>query len=177
MESSNPAGVRQAVPLYLVRHMQACIDFYVKGLGFDVTNTWLVDGEIRWCWMSMGDAAMMFQELAPASTSPNGTDQKLGLGVELCLQCDNALLMYERAMANKLAVQDPFVGNNMRVDEHTEMEWSWSRCVDDSAPAKVVTEKRPKFKIIQVTRTSDKMEFFRFIVSAPSVFYIQFGIQ
>jgi catechol 2,3-dioxygenase-like lactoylglutathione lyase family enzyme len=115
MESSNPAGVRQAVPLYLVRHMQACIDFYVKGLGFDVTNTWLVDGEIRWCWMSMGDAAMMFQELAPALTSPNGTDQKLGLGVELCLQCDNALLMYERAMANKLAVQDPFVGNNMWV--------------------------------------------------------------
>lgn len=115
MESSNPAGVRQAVPLYLVRNMKACIDFYVKGLGFDVTNTWLVDGEIRWCWMSMGDAAMMFQELARASTSPNGTDQKLGLGVELCLQCDNALLMYERATSNRLAVQEPFVGNNMWV--------------------------------------------------------------
>lgn len=111
METSNPAGVKQAVPLYLVRHMQACIDFYVKGLGFDVTNTWLVDGEIRWCWMSMGDAAMMFQLL----TDHKDPEKKLGLGVELCLQCDNALLMYERAIANKLAVQEPFVGNNMWV--------------------------------------------------------------
>lgn len=111
MENSDPAGVKQAVPLYLVRNMQACIDFYVKGLGFDVTNTWLVDGEMRWCWMSMGGAAMMFQLLV-ADKAP---DKKLGLGVELCLQCDQALVMYDRALKNGLPVDEPFVGNNMWV--------------------------------------------------------------
>jgi catechol 2,3-dioxygenase-like lactoylglutathione lyase family enzyme len=111
MENSNPAGVKQAVPLYLVRNMQACIDFYVKGLGFDVTNTWLVDGEMRWCWMSMGDAAMMFQLLV----GDKALDKKLGLGVELCLQCNQALVMYERALLNGLPVGEPFVGNNMWV--------------------------------------------------------------
>ena len=44
METSNPAGVKQAVPLYLVRHMQACIDFYVKGLGFDEKKKWIENG-------------------------------------------------------------------------------------------------------------------------------------
>jgi len=110
MENSNP-GVKQAVPLYLVRNMQACIDFYVKGLGFDVTNTWMVEGQMRWCWMSMGDAAMMFQLLV----EDKANDKKLGLGVELCLQCDQALVMYERAQKNGLAVGEPFVGNNMWV--------------------------------------------------------------
>ncbi|HQQ96841.1 MAG TPA: VOC family protein [Cyclobacteriaceae bacterium] len=111
MDPSNPAGVKQAVPLYLVRDMQATIDFYVKGLGFDVTNTWMVEGQIRWCWMSMGDAAMMFQELAGGSDP----DKKLGLGVDLCLLCDQALAIYERAKKYGLAAEEPFVGNNMWV--------------------------------------------------------------
>lgn len=54
---------------------------------------------------------MMFQLLV-ADKAP---DKKLGLGVELCLQCDQALVMYDRALKNGLPVDEPFVGNNMWV--------------------------------------------------------------
>ena len=55
-------NVRQAVPFFRVSSMEASLRFYLDGLGFKMSKNWIVDGEVRWCWLEIGDAALMLQE-------------------------------------------------------------------------------------------------------------------
>jgi hypothetical protein len=49
--------------------MEASLRFYVAGLGFTMKRWWVPDqpgeyapdGRIRWCWLELGDAAIMLQ--------------------------------------------------------------------------------------------------------------------
>jgi hypothetical protein len=66
MTSTN---VKQAVPFFGVRTMDASLKFYIEGLGFKMKNWWIPDraedipdGRIRWCWLELGEAALMLQE-------------------------------------------------------------------------------------------------------------------
>jgi len=43
-------NVRQAVPFFGVRSMEASLRFYVDGLGFRMTNKWIDEGRLRWCY-------------------------------------------------------------------------------------------------------------------------------
>jgi len=55
--------------------MEASLRFYVDGLGFAMTRKWVVDGKLRWCWLELGDAAVMLQEFRREghdSFSPRG---------------------------------------------------------------------------------------------------------
>ena len=56
------ANVKQAVPFFGVRDIEASIRFYVDGLGFRITHDWMPEGRIRWCWLELGGAAVMLQE-------------------------------------------------------------------------------------------------------------------
>jgi lactoylglutathione lyase len=40
-------NIRQSVPFFMVRDMDASLAFYVKGLGFGITNQWVVEDRIR----------------------------------------------------------------------------------------------------------------------------------
>ena len=77
-------NVKQAVPFFGVTNMESSLRFYVDGLGFKMKNYWIPDraedhpdGRIRWCWLELGDAAIMLQEFRPGGR-PTET---LGTGV------------------------------------------------------------------------------------------------
>jgi lactoylglutathione lyase len=105
-------NVQQAVPFLMVSNMETSLRFYVEGLGFQRTKQWIPDGKIRWCWLELGNAAIMFQEYNP--NSPLST-AKLGEGISICFQCHDALAIYHEARTRGLQPRTPFVGNNMWV--------------------------------------------------------------
>jgi lactoylglutathione lyase len=69
-------NVKQAVPFFGVSNMESSLRFYVDGLGFKMKRWWIPDqadgqddykpdGRIRWCWLELGEAAIMLQEFLP----------------------------------------------------------------------------------------------------------------
>jgi len=111
VETKTSANVKLAVPFFMVKDMEASLRYYVDGLGCKMTNTWIDEGKLRWCWLEIGDAALMLQEYRP-SRVPEG---KVGTGVSICFQCEDALAIYREFTSRGVAVQTPFVGNNMWV--------------------------------------------------------------
>jgi lactoylglutathione lyase len=109
--SSEP-NVQQAIPFFMVSNIQASLRFYVDGLGFKRTNQWIVNGAIRWCWLEIGNAALMLQEFRPESSL---SAAKLGQGISVCFQCRDAIAIYNEALASGLQPRTPFVGNHMWV--------------------------------------------------------------
>ncbi|MBX7186847.1 MAG: hypothetical protein K1Y01_17020 [Vicinamibacteria bacterium] len=61
-ESPPSLNVRQAVPFFRVASMETSLRFYLGGLGFRMAKNWIVEGQVRWCWLEIGDAALMLQE-------------------------------------------------------------------------------------------------------------------
>lgn len=56
------ANVKQAVPFFNVTNIEASLRFYIDGLGFKLTNKWMPERCIRWCWLELGEVAIMLQE-------------------------------------------------------------------------------------------------------------------
>lgn len=104
---SEEPNVRQAVPFFRVANIEASLRFYVDGLGFTMTKRWIEEGKLRWCWLELGDAAIMLQE--------SRTEGKVGEGVTICFICEDALAIYHAAIAKGIAASRPFVGNGMWV--------------------------------------------------------------
>lgn len=116
MESAAPTtgNVKQAVPFFGVTDMQASLKFYVEGLGFTIKNSWTPDGpgKIRWCWLELGNAALMLQEFRPE----HRPKEMLGTGASVCFQCEDALALYREFKARGIQTRNrPTVGNNMWV--------------------------------------------------------------
>jgi lactoylglutathione lyase len=108
---TDSSNVKQAVPFFMVTNMDASLDFYTNGLGFELKMKWEPRGTIEWCWLQLGGASLMLQEyrdnIAPA--------EKLGVGVTVCFMCNDALKIYKDVTANGLSPDEPFVGNNLWV--------------------------------------------------------------
>ena len=104
-------NVQQAVPFFMVSNMEASLRFYVDGLGFSRTKQWTPEGKIRWCWLELGNAAIMLQEYLPDRIPTT----KLGEGVSVCFQCRDALAIYHETRARNLEPKTPFVGNGLWV--------------------------------------------------------------
>ncbi len=114
------ANVKQAVPFFSVTNMEASLRFYVDGLGFAIKRQWIPqgdehypsDGRIRWCWLELGDAAIMLQEFMHEQVRP----QVLGTGVNVCFQCDDALSLYREFRSRNIQSRNrPSVGNGLWV--------------------------------------------------------------
>ncbi len=105
------SNVQQAVPFFSVSNIGESIRYYVDGLGFEMTNQWIHEGKLRWCWLQLGGAALMLQEFRKDS-APEG---KLGLGVSVCFQCKDALAIYHEITSRGIQARRPFVGNGMWV--------------------------------------------------------------
>jgi len=91
--STTSVNVKQAVPFLGVTNMEASLRFYVDGLGFKMKHWWIPnreedkpDGRIRWCWLELGDAAIMLQEFLP-ERQPKETP---GTGASVCFMCEDA---------------------------------------------------------------------------------------
>ena len=111
------ANVRQAVPFFRVANMEASLRFYVDGLGFAMTKKWTPDGDgkVRWCWLQLGDAALMLQEFRKEGPNAWAAESKVGVGVSISFQCRDALAIYKEITARGIAAKRPFVGNAMWV--------------------------------------------------------------
>lgn len=108
-------NVIQAVPFFAVADIEKSVQFYVDGLGFEMTRKWVVEGKLRWCWLQIGAAAVMLQEFPRAghdSWSPQG---KVGEGVSIDFQCRDALAIYRAMTQRGIVAALPFVGNGMWV--------------------------------------------------------------
>ena len=121
VESITSANVKQAVPFFGVTNMEASLRFYVDGLGFKMKRWWIPDaggdhyppdGRIRWCWLELGEAAIMLQEF-PEGGRPKET---LGTGINVCFQCEDALALYREFKSRGIQTRNrPTVGNGMWV--------------------------------------------------------------
>ena len=114
------ANVKQAVPFFGVTDMESSLRFYVDGLGFTIKRRWVPegdghypsDGKIRWCWLELGDAAIMLQEFMP-QRRPKET---LGTGASVCFMCEDALALYREFKSRGVHMRNrPFVGNGLWV--------------------------------------------------------------
>ena len=121
VETMTSANVKQAVPFFGVTNMEASLRFYVNGLGFKMKRWWIPDdgqgdykpdGRIRWCWLELGEAAIMLQESMP-ERHPKET---LGSGVNVCFQCEDALALYREFKSRGIRTRNrPSVGNRLWV--------------------------------------------------------------
>jgi len=112
----NPEGnVKRAVPFFGVSDMEESLRYYVDGLGFRMTNKWIDEGKLRWCWLEHGGAALMLQEFWKDGHHDGKPEGKLGQGVSICFICEDALAIYREVTSRGIEAAKPFVGNAMWV--------------------------------------------------------------
>lgn len=109
-------NLKQAVPFFNVKDIEASLRFYVDGLGFTMKNSWTPEGKLRWCWIERDGVALMLQEYLPAHVPA----EKLGVGVAVCFICEDAIALYREYKARGIAASRPFVGNGMWVTSVTD---------------------------------------------------------
>ncbi len=110
-------NVKQAVPFFTVMDMERSVRFYVDGLGCTMSRKWVDDGKLCWCWLDLGDAALMLQEFWKEGPHRNVPSDKLGVGVSICFTCEDAIALYREFRARGLDAKRPFVGNGLWVTE------------------------------------------------------------
>lgn len=113
-------NVKQAVPFFGVTNMENSLRFYVDGLGFKMKNSWIPDGDghyknegrVIWCWLELGNAAIMLQEFAPE----HRPSHPLGTGASVCFMCEDALALYREFKSRGIQTRNrPTVGNRLWV--------------------------------------------------------------
>jgi catechol 2,3-dioxygenase-like lactoylglutathione lyase family enzyme len=114
-ETKTDTNVTQAVPFFHVTDIEASVRFYVDGLGFKMTKRWVDAGKLQWCWLELGDAALMLQAFRTEGHGPQRPEGKLGLGVVISFQCKDALAIFQGAKSRGIDASQPFVGNGMWV--------------------------------------------------------------
>ena len=109
------SNVKQAVPFFGITDMEASLRYYVDGLGFQMKKKWIDDGKLRWCWLELGDAAIMLQEYLRDEKHDFRPEGKLGQGVSICFVCEDAVRFYREVTSRNIDAGRPFVGNGMWV--------------------------------------------------------------
>ena len=100
-------NIKEVVPFLNVSSMERSVRYYVDGLGFTMRHKWVVAGELRWCWLALGGAALMLQ--GPRK------EGKAGEGMVLYFICEDALAIYREVRARGIEASEPQVGNRMWV--------------------------------------------------------------
>src|SRR6185436_17413724 len=104
--SKSQPNIKQAVPFFMVKDMEASVNFYVKGLGFSITESWVDNGKLKWCWLVIDTVALMLQEY---DEKINISQVKPGEGVEIFFICEEALAIYTKIRSNGISASEPFV--------------------------------------------------------------------
>jgi len=101
-------NVKEVVPFLSVTSMERSIRFYIDGLGFTMKLKWEPDGQLRWCWLTLGGASLMLQE---STNTPAPTPG----GINLTFMCDDAIALYREYRDRGLNPSEPEVGNRLWV--------------------------------------------------------------
>ena len=104
-------NLKQAVPFFMVTNIDKSLDFYTKGLGFEIKIDWRPQGKIEWCWLERDGVALMLQEYRKEFLPK----EKFGVGVSICFMCNDALALYKEFLQTGLSPREPFVGNKLWV--------------------------------------------------------------
>jgi catechol 2,3-dioxygenase-like lactoylglutathione lyase family enzyme len=102
----------------MVTDIEASLRFYVDGLGFAVSHQWCpkeAGGRIQWCWLQLGNAALMLQEYSRGGRPSGAPEGPLGQGVSICFMCADAIAIYRDLVARVIDAKRPFVGNGLWV--------------------------------------------------------------
>ena len=108
-------NVKQAVPFFRVSNIEEAIRFYVEGLGGQIRDKWEPDGKLRWCWLTLGEAALMLQEFPSEGHDSWRPSGKVGEGVSIFFLCEDAVQFYREVRASGIDATEPIVGNGMWV--------------------------------------------------------------
>ena len=119
-EPKRAANVKRAVPFFNVTDIDASLRFYVEGLGFALKKQWIPEGRIRWCWLELGDVAVMLQEYWRDGQRGGAPDGPMGQGVSICFECADALAIYKDLISRGVGAQRPYVGNGLWVTSVTD---------------------------------------------------------
>jgi lactoylglutathione lyase len=115
-ESTKPeTNVQQAVPFFRLSNIEASVRYYVDGLGFQMTKKWIDEGKLHWCWLQHGDAALMLQEFRKEGQDSWVPAGKVGEGVSIYFQCQDALEIFREATSRGIQTNEPCAENNMWV--------------------------------------------------------------
>jgi len=113
-------NVKQAVPFFMVTDIDASLRFYVDGLGAVMKHRWIPQGRIEWCWLQLGEAALMLQEYRKREGHAGRPEGPLGQGVSICFMCADAIAIYHEVILRGLSAKRPFVGNGLWVTSLTD---------------------------------------------------------
>jgi lactoylglutathione lyase len=117
-DAAEAPNVKQAVPFFMVTDIEASLRFYVDGPGFAIANEWRPEearGRIQWCWLHLGNAALMLQEYRRDERRGGVPEGPPGQGVSVCFMCADAIAIYHEVIARGIAASRPFVGNGLWV--------------------------------------------------------------
>ncbi len=103
------SNITQAVPFFMIADMDRSIVFYVEQLGFDLINKWIPYDRIEWCWLQRGGGSIMLQRFKEGTV----WEGKRGQGVSIFFQCKDSIALYHEFLEKGVAVEEPFVGNNL----------------------------------------------------------------
>jgi hypothetical protein len=120
LENKDIPSIKQAVPFFWVWNIAESVLYYVEGLGFEMTKKWIDDGKLRWCWLELGGAALMLQEIKAEGHDSWLPEGKLGIGVSIFFICEDALAIYRKVRSRGIQASTPFVGNGMWVTSLTD---------------------------------------------------------
>jgi hypothetical protein len=113
-------NVKQAVPFFMVTDIDVSLRFYLDGLGAVMTNKWIPEDRIEWCWLQLGEAALMLQEYRKRENHPGKPEGPLGQGVSICFMCADAIAFYHEMNSRGVSAKRPFVGNGLWVTSVTD---------------------------------------------------------
>jgi len=102
----------------MVTDIEASLRFYVDGLGFAITSEWRPEkarGRVQWCWLQLGNAALMLQEYWKDGRPGGAPEGPLGQGVSVYFMCADAIAIYHDLISRGVDAKRPFVGNSLWV--------------------------------------------------------------
>lgn len=96
-------GLRQTVPLLLVSRISQSNSFYCDSLGFQPVRCWEPSGELMWCWLQHGDAAVMLQQ----ATEEDPPSAEWGKGLTLYFICDDVDGLFHAMQERGVSATEP----------------------------------------------------------------------
>jgi catechol 2,3-dioxygenase-like lactoylglutathione lyase family enzyme len=108
-------NVKEVVPFLHVSNMEQSVRYYVDGLGFTLKHKWAVEGKLRWCCLVIGGASLMLQEFPREGHDSWVPSGKVGEGVSLYFNCEDAVAIYRELTSRGVQASEPQVGNAMWV--------------------------------------------------------------
>jgi len=114
-EPKRKPNLKKAVPFLRASNMVESLKFYVDGLGFEIKIKWEPRGTVEWCWLERDGVAIMLQEPRKEWVEKHPLTDKLGVGVSIEFQCEDAIALYQEFAAHGLNPTEPFIGNGLWV--------------------------------------------------------------